>query len=1284
MEKLFLPIYHFFSKHKALLFICLAAAFLCTGYFASKIELEEDISAMLPKDEKTEKLAQVFQNSKFLDRLVFTISLTDTSLTNPDSLIAYTESFIEKAQQLQPYISQIDDKVNDAIMMDMFSNIQNNLPIYLSENDYKEIDSLTSTARLKEALEQNIRTLSSPAGLALKNMIATDPAGISFIALKKLQQLQFDENYELYDGYILTKDRKHLLYFISPLYPPNNTAKNSVLLAGIDSITDSFRNNGFGNIEANYFGSTAVSVGNAQQIRKDNLLTQSIAVLFIIVFIAWYFRKVTAPIIMLLPVIFGALFSLSIIYFIKGKISVIALGTGSVVLGIAINYSLHVFNHYRHTRNMRVVLQDLSMPMTIGSFTTIGGFLCLQFVESALLKDIGLFAAFSLVGASLFSLIFLPHLIANKKQEQQLVKEEHSWLDKVAQLKPEKNKWLIIGIVLLTILFGYTTQFAGFESDMLRMNYMSPKLKNAEHELNKINTDALQSMYIIATGNSLDDALQKNELAVNKIDSLKANSVIKKSAGLSSVALSKVLQQERINRWNAYWTEEKKKEVLGTLLTEGQKLGYKKTAFENFTQLLTKHYSPVETVLDSSANNTLIKDYIIQNKRGETQVINLVKTTPENKTSIYKVFDNNSSITVTDKQYLTNKLVAVVNTDFNKIAWMSSLLVFFVLLISYGRMELALATFIPMLITWIWILGIMGLAGIQFNIINIIISTLIFGLGDDYSIFIMDGLLQEYQTGKKLLGSYKSSIFLSAITTIAGLGVLIFAKHPALRSIALISIIGMFCVVLLSQILIPLFFNFLIKNRVQKKLFPWTLFGLLRSAFAFTYFLIGCLILTIAGFFLIKINVINKQKGKLIYHTILSKFTWSLLYIMGNLTKRIINPLKERFDKPAVVIANHQSFLDILVTTMLHPKLVLLTNKWVWSSPFFGNVVRMADYYPVADGVEQGTDRLAESVKNGYSIVIFPEGTRTYDGTMKRFHKGAFYLAEQLNLDILPIVIHGTGYNMSKSDFLLKSGTITLQFLPRIKPSEIQWGNGHAARTKSISTYFKTAYKQLRTEIETPVYFKEQIIYNYLYKGPVLEWYMRVKLKLENYYTRFNSLVPTDAKVLDIGCGYGFLSYMLHFTSEDRSITGIDYDENKIATAKHCFGRGEKLGFAYSDVMSFNFEMYDCIIMSDILHYLKPTQQTEAIIKCINHLQPGGTIIIRDGNAELEKRHKGTKLTELFSTTVFGFNKTTDSGLSFISGNTIKSIALDYNLECTELDETRLTSNVIYILKKNS
>jgi predicted RND superfamily exporter protein len=132
--------------------------------------------------------------------------------------------------------------------------------------------------------------------------------------------------------------------------------------------------------------------------------------------------------------------------------------------------------------------------------------------------------------------------------------------------------------------------------------------------------------------------------------------------------------------------------------------------------------------------------------------------------------------------------------------------------------------FLPMLITWIWILGAMALLGIEFNIVNVMISTFIFGLGDDYSIFVMDGLLKEYRTGQKTLPSVQDSIFLSAITTISGLGVLIFAQHPALKSIAAISIIGIVMVWIMSQTIAPYLFAKIITDRTKKKFPPTTLF----------------------------------------------------------------------------------------------------------------------------------------------------------------------------------------------------------------------------------------------------------------------------------------------------------------------------------------------------------------------------------------------------------------------------------------------------------------------------
>lgn len=1260
MEKNLLIIYKYFEKKRSAFYLIFAATFLFLTYFALQVRFEEDISKIIPQDKKIQKLNEIFQNSKFTDKLVVMVSLKDTTTHNPDSLVAYADVFGAAVQdKLSPYIKKVNFRIDEEVALKLFSTISQQLPIYLNEKDYLTIDTLITPKKIDSTLHNDIRTLSSPAGIALKKIIVNDPVGLSLIGLKKLQQLQYDKNFELYDDYVITRDHKNLMMFITPVYPPNNTGKNGLFLKGIDNILSKLNGKDYKNINASYFGAIAGFAGNASQLRQDTNLTLSITVIVLVLFLGLYFRKAAAPFIILIPVLFGALFSLTIIYFIKGNLSIIALGTGSVVLGIAINYSLHVFNHYRHTKSIEQVIKDLTFPLTVGSFTTVGGFFCLEFVQSEMLKDLGLFAGFSLIGASLCSLVFLPQFISTKKEQRHHKIIQFSWIDKMASYNPEYNKFIVIAILLLTVVFGYTANNVKFEFDLADMSYLSPKLKQAEAKLNHINKFSLQSVYLVTEGKTLDEALVNNEKLSGQIEALKDKHIVIKYSGVSSLIISDSLQKERIERWNKYWTPEKKQQLLATLEQQGIALGFKPAAFDNFRSLLNKHFDIADRQNVAELRKSFLDDFINE-KSGHATVVTLVQTTPENKAAVYDAFKDNLNVTVIDKKYITTKLVQIINSDFTKIAVMSSLLVLIVLWLTYGRIELTLVSFIPMFVSMIWILGLMGIFGIEFNIINIIISALIFGLGDDYSLYIMDGLLQEYKTGKKILASYKTSIFLSAITTITGLGVLIFAKHPALKSIAFISIIGICCVVIMAQILIPFLFNILVRNRIEDKRFPWTFTGFLKSVFAFAYFVTGCIILTILGF-LFKLNPFGKEKGKFVYHYILSKFAWSMVYIMMNVKKKIVDRQYANFLEPSVIISNHQSFLDILSLLMLHPKLIFLTNNWVWNSPVFGAIARMADFYPVAKGAENSIELLADRVKHGYSVVIFPEGTRTVDGNIQRFHKGAFYLAGQLNIDISPILIHGTGYTMTKGDFLLKDGQITLKCLPKIKPNDTRFGTGYSERTKLIGRYFKDEYKQLSTEIEQPVYFKEQLIYNYLYKGPLLERLLKIKLWRKNNYQLFHELLPAKGKILNIGSGNGLMAHLLHFASKDRVVTGVDHDEDNVEMANNCFSKDDKINFIFADISEFTFGKYDAIIMTDFLENLQQDTQRLLIEKCISHLNPEGKLIIRIDSKNLNSKNQST----------------------FYSGQLIEDVATFNHMKCTVTDQVKSTRDVVFVINRN-
>jgi 2-polyprenyl-3-methyl-5-hydroxy-6-metoxy-1,4-benzoquinol methylase len=194
---------------------------------------------------------------------------------------------------------------------------------------------------------------------------------------------------------------------------------------------------------------------------------------------------------------------------------------------------------------------------------------------------------------------------------------------------------------------------------------------------------------------------------------------------------------------------------------------------------------------------------------------------------------------------------------------------------------------------------------------------------------------------------------------------------------------------------------------------------------------------------------------------------------------------------------------------------------------------------------------------------------------------------------------------------------------------------------------------------------------------------MRIKTKLEKNYELFNQLVPAKGRILDIGCGYGFMAYMLQFLSKDRIITGVDYDEEKIATANNCYLKTGHLNFVYADITNYSVVKHDAFIISDVLHYLQPDEQEALLRKCILNLTENGVLIVRDGDTELGGRQKGTALTEFFSTTIFSFNKTSDKPLSFLSSSRLKEIAAKYGASVEQIDNTRYTSNVIFVLKKS-
>ena len=1283
MTQFFIGLYDYFERHKILFYLSLISCVLLMGFFALQVRFEENITQFFPDTKDSQNTIKVFDNLKIKDKIIIMLSSADTChRVEPDSLI-------EAAGQLQQTLTEkaggtlikgIFAQVDQSLIGGATDFVYEHLPLFLTDTDYQRFDSLLTEKGIQAIMQKNYTNLPSPAGIALRSYILRDPLGLGSEALKHLQDFQLEANYEIYDEHIFSKDGSTLLMFITPVFSTGSTGKNDELIKILEEELQHVQGES-PTIRAEYFGGPSVGVYNARQIKKDTILTSSLALLIIIVFISLVFKRKRSIPLIITPVLFGGLFALFLIFFIKGSISAIAVGAGSAVMGIALSYSIHMLAHQNHVSTVQQLIKEIAYPLTVGSFTTIGAFMGLIFTSSDLLRDFGLFASLALVGTTLFCLIYLPHFLkgqADVKQGRVL-----RIIEKINAYSYEKNKWLVGGILLITIICLFTSQKVGFNNDMMSLNYEPQHLKQSEEKLMQLFDSDEKTVLFVSVGKDMNQATETYAITNQKLSTLKDQGLIKDYASASQFLISPQEQQLRLKRWKDYWTDEKQQQIRKQLETAATEYRFRPGSFDPFYQWLNQPFGEYHyTAQEDDLSGKLLNEWQTS-ADSITMLISQIRISDQNKETVYQNFSKAQDVVIFDRSYFANKWVSAINDDFYLILYISSFLIFFALWFSYGRIELTLMSFLPMLVSWVIILGLMGILGIEFNIINIILSTFIFGIGDDFSIFIMDGLQNKYRTGQKVLNSHKTAIFFSAFTTVVGMGALVFAKHPALQSISLISILGMIAVVLVAYTIQPLIFRFFIAGPASKGLPPYTLIGLIRTVLLFLLFFIGCIFLRVLIAVLYLVPVRKSSKQRLVCRLI--QITCKGILLLATAVKKEhINKANERFQHPAIIIANHQSFIDILVLLSLSSKILMVTNHWVWHSPFFGAIIRYVDFYYIGEGYEQYMERMRKKVKEGYSIAIFPEGTRTYNGKMKRFHKGAFYLAETLQLDILPILLYGNNKIIAKAQpFNIRKGIIYTEILPRIPADDLSFGTTYQERTKRISAYMKEGYARICREKNTtdnPAFY-EALIQNYIYKGPVVEWYIRIKVKMERNYRLFNRLIPAQGQITDIGCGFGPLCYMLSMLSEDRDILGIDYDEDKIALAQHGWLRNEHLQFRHGNALEYPLPESDVFILNDMLHYMSYEHQRTLLLKCADRLRSQGMIIIRDGNSANTSKHRLTRFTELLSTRIFNFNRTTGE-LHFTTETQLREIAVTCGMNVEIIPNDKYTSNTIYIFRK--
>ncbi|HEY8366787.1 MAG TPA: hypothetical protein VIL57_06530, partial [Bacteroidia bacterium] len=309
MGQIFATVYNYFASRKGLFAIVLIAIFTILGLGINRLQLQEDITQMLPDEPRLNAINSAIQEVKFSDKILLTIS--NSKNLDEFEFIQKSDALFNQLITLQPsLIQEINYKLDDDQMLYYFDLFYENLPLYLDDKDYLEIDSALSKERLEESLKSSYKLLLTPAGAFIQKTLTRDPLNMTPRALRKMQSLQADDNIVAKNNRLFSNDAKHIFMVITPTYKSKESGKNAELLTKLEEIRENFVQNS--QLQVHYFGAPLVSAGNAIQIKKDVNITMSLVGVVLFLFLLYFYRRPQYFLMLVIPVIFGGLFGMGI------------------------------------------------------------------------------------------------------------------------------------------------------------------------------------------------------------------------------------------------------------------------------------------------------------------------------------------------------------------------------------------------------------------------------------------------------------------------------------------------------------------------------------------------------------------------------------------------------------------------------------------------------------------------------------------------------------------------------------------------------------------------------------------------------------------------------------------------------------------------------------------------------------------------------------------------------------------------------------------------------------
>lgn len=777
---LFASLYRFFAPRRIPLFAL--TLLLIGGGLAglAGLEVREDIEAMLPDDhsqaaEDFRRLRQAPFSRKVL------IGLSAAEGQEPEALLAATDRL---AQALSPdYFSRV---VTGPAALENYRLpgwLTDNLPNLLTPEDLPRLGERLAPEAIERRLTAAYDRLLSPEGWLVKGQLRRDPLSLGELGLEKLRFVNPVAKTRLRDGHFLSADGRHALIIADSPVAMTDSREGARLLTHFAETAASSLPEG---VSARLVSGHAYTVANAETIQRDLFVVLSASTLALAGLFLVFLRCRRSLFVFLIPVAVVGLAAV-VVSWTTPVVSGVTLGFGAVLLGIAVDYGLHVYFALR-TGSLPPdqALGRLSRPVLFGALTSLAGFAVLLTSSLPGQRQLAVFAMTGIALAVLLALIVLPHLLKAAAKTPRLAV--------LPRLGTVRRRPLVLGLWLAGMLLcGSRITDVPIDGNLRSLGLMPKDLVAAEEELRATWGELRSQALFFAEGSTLEEALVHND---RLFEELRRNFPETPLVSLAPLLPAAARQEENRAAWQTFWREWAAP-TRQQLLVAGAPLGFAETAFAPFFAALEDPPPAITPAALREQGLGELLDALLLEEKGRVRVLTLAPDTPALSAWFEGAKSLPAGVHLVSPSRFGDELGEAIRADFTRFILLAGGAVLLMVTLLLRRPGSVLLALLPVATGLTAMFGIMGWLGMSFNLFNIVATILVIGLSVDYGIFMV------CRSSAEMEPETARAVLLAGLTTLAGFGALVLARHPALHSIGLTVLLGIGAAMPTALLVIP-------------------------------------------------------------------------------------------------------------------------------------------------------------------------------------------------------------------------------------------------------------------------------------------------------------------------------------------------------------------------------------------------------------------------------------------------------------------------------------------------